>query len=281
MRVKKAYVLLVILLLLPTHGAWGVSIGTFNMEYFTLSGKQRYTAEDCRFLAEKIIASGVQVVALQEVDNDKTMERFVSTFLPGWRFAGIDTPSRQDRYFIWYPQEIALEKPVELMDAHKRINWKGKDCLLFRRPPLKGVFREKYTQKTFTMVNVHLRSWGVKNASDTLAALAMNNGLRQAQIVQLNQHVRESTGPLFILGDFNSVAVPGANFKLFPLSGDVTYDDLHCTIDHIGYANLWPHINWRIFTVETAIPRRSSRRRQHPDHDMVVLSLSGPCSESP
>lgn len=281
MHAKKAVLLLAILLLFPARLAWGLTIGTFNMEYFTLSGDRAYTTEDCRDLAEKILSSGVQVLALQEIEGDRTMERFVTTFLPHWEFAGIDTPSKQDLYFIWRSQDIALEAAVEPLSSLDLINWKGRVEPLFRRPPLKGVFRERRTGATFTMIDVHLRSLGTKGTSDRLAAVAMNNGIRQAQIVRLSRWAREIVGPLFILGDFNAVAIPGADFPLFPLSGDVSYDDLQCTIDHIGYVNVSPDSSWRIFTVETAIPRRSTRGRQHPDHDMVILSVSTPFSESP
>ena len=66
--------------LLPL-GAFALSIGTFNIEYFNVSGKKAYSPEDCKTLAERIQSSGAEVLALQEIEGNATM-RFLRYEIP-------------------------------------------------------------------------------------------------------------------------------------------------------------------------------------------------------
>ncbi|SMG19503.1 endonuclease/exonuclease/phosphatase family protein [Dethiosulfovibrio salsuginis] len=250
-----------------------LTIGTFNMEYFTVKGGKAYTSDDCAHLAKLIETSGADLLALQEIVENRSLEYLLDNYLPQWSYTGNQTEGKQNLFFIWNKNKINITTPIEPLFTEDTINWGGKVVPLFRRHPIKATFREVETGAEFSVINVHLRSLGTAGSKDRLAAVAMNNGIRQAQVIKLNHAAEEEKGPLFILGDFNSVEVTGATFPFFPLTEEHSYDDFQCTIDHIGYVNLAPSKNWRIRVIETSIPRRSVGGRQHPDHDIVVLSM--------
>nr|WP_321502574.1 endonuclease/exonuclease/phosphatase family protein [uncultured Dethiosulfovibrio sp.] len=250
-----------------------LTIGTFNMEYFTVKGGKAYTSDDCAHLARLIETSEADLLALQEIGENRSLEYLLDNYLPQWGYIGNQTKGKQNLYFIWNKNKIDIADPVEPLFIGDTINWGGKVTPLFRRHPIKATFREVETGTEFSMINVHLRSLGTAGSKDRLAAVAMNNGIRQAQVIKLNHATEEEKGPLFILGDFNSVEITGATFPLFPLTEGHSYDDFQCTIDHIGYVNVAPTKNWHIRVIESSIPRRSTGERQHPDHDIVVLSM--------
>ncbi len=252
---------------------FGLTIGTFNLEHFTVDGRKAYSERDCAHLADLILGSGVDLLALQEIEGDRPLAYLVSKELPGWRFAGNQTPDKQNLYFLWNESKVEMASPIEVLFEEESINWTGEILPLFKRRPIMGAFREISSGGRFSMVNVHLQSLGIAGSKDKLAAVAMNNGIRQAQVIKLNHIAEDSEITTFILGDFNSVEVIGATFPILPMPEGFSYDDLQCTIDHIGYVNVVPDETWHIREVETSIPERASGGREHPDHDMVILSM--------
>lgn len=265
--------LIAILSITPPTPSLALTIGTFNIEYFTVDGEKAYNQRDCTYLAGLIEGSGADILALQEIEGDKSLLSMVEKNLPGWRFAGHQASGKQNLYFLWNELKIEMASTVEVLFEDDNINWGGEIHPLFRRHPIRGLFKEKASGAIFAMVNVHLQSLGTAGSSDRLATVAMNNGIRQAQVIRLNHTVGESKIATFILGDFNSVEIPGATFPVLSLTEGFSYDDLQCTIDHIGYANVVPDKTWTIREIETSIPERTSRGREHPDHDMIVLSM--------
>lgn len=270
---KWILIFILVSLITSPKPSYCLTIGTFNVEYFTVDGAKAYSEQDCAYLASLIANSGAEILALQEIEGDRAIETLLKKHLPGWSFAGNQTERKQNLYFIWNSDDIELIAPIEVLFEEETVNWAGEITPLFRRHPIKGTFREKSTGGTFAMITVHLRSLGTAGAADRLAAVAMNNGIRQAQVIKLNQTAQEAEIATFILGDFNSVEVPGATFPFFPLEDGHSYDDFQCTIDHIGYVNIVSDDSWSIKEVETSIPERAVGGRQHPDHDLVVLSM--------
>jgi len=260
-------------LLILAEPSWSLTIATFNMEYFSISGPRGYSRSERSLLAQKIEASGAEIVALQEIEGDETMRTFVSEDLPGWSYGGNDTQGKQDLYFIWKTDKIRSIKTPRPRMVDERINWKGSIHKLFQRPPLEGTFEEITTGTTFSAINVHLQSLGTRGNENRLEAVATNNGIRQAQILSLGVLSEGHDDPLFILGDFNTTEPTPAPFPTLKLEEGHSYDDLQCTIDHIGYVNISPESNWKLKELETSIPERSRAGRQHPDHDMVILSM--------
>lgn len=266
-------VLVAILSVASATPSRGLTIGTFNIEYFTVEGRRAYSEHDCAYLASLIQESNVDVLALQEIEGDKSLLFLVEKNLPGWRFAGHQTPGKQNLYFLWNESKVEMTSSVEILFEEESINWGGEIQPLFRRHPIRGTFKEISSGGSFAMVNVHLQSLGTAGSKDRLATVAMNNGVRQAQVIKLNHVAEESKIPTFILGDFNSVDIPGAAFPVLSLPYGFSYDDLQCTIDHIGYTSVVPDKNWAVLEIETSISERTTGSREHPDHDMIILYM--------
>lgn len=269
------YVTVLIAILCGTSStpSFGLTIGTLNLEYFTVDGRKAYSEHDCAHLAGLILGSGVDLLALQEIEGDSSLAYLVEKNLPSWRFAGHQTSGKQNLYFLWNENKVEMTSPIEVLFEEESINWSGEILPLFKRHPIRGAFREISSGGRFSMVNVHLQSLGIAGSKDKLGAVAMNNGIRQAQVIKLNHIAEDSEIATFILGDFNSVEVIGATFPILPMPEGFSYDDLQCTIDHIGYVKVVPDGTWSIREVETSIPERASGGREHPDHDMVILSM--------
>lgn len=268
--------LVAILSLFITSGAWALSIGTFNVEYFNVSGKKAYSPEDCKHLAETIKSSGADVVALQEIEGNSSMRYFVTKFMPGWKFRGNDTGRKQDLFFLWNSETIdLLSGPVPHYSKFK-FKYKKKSIKLFTRPPLEAKFRSKEKDMNFTMVNVHLKSQSTRGKKDQAEAKRYNDAKRASQIEKVNELIEEIKGPVFIAGDYNIDNPQGTDFPLIGLQKKgYSYDNRKSNLDYIGYANIERGKLWNIYEVESAIPARSRKRDQSPDHDMIILSLDG------
>lgn len=255
---------------------WAFAIGTFNIEYFTVTGKRAYTHDHCAHLARTIAHSGADVVALQEIHDDAAMRYFTLRHLQGWQFAGNDTGGRQDLYFLWNPQKAKLLEGPYVYYANASMKYQGKSYRLFDRPVLAVKMMDLENNRAYTLLNVHLKSQSTRGKKDRQAAERYNDFKRAAQIQKLNELVKTIKGPVFILGDYNTSAPRGTIFPLLGLGeGQYSYDNGRSNLDFIGYWNVQPGPGWQLLEVETAIPERSTKRAQHPDHDMVLLDLDG------
>lgn len=263
-----------------------VTIGTFNVENFTMKdarAKGYYTPGDAAGVARSILASGADVLALQEIEGDATMKRFVRGYLPGWDYAGNDTGGTQDLYFIWNARKIELAGVPVPYEGNKSFTFAGKRAKRFDRPPLRAVFREKASGRAFSMIDVHLKSKLVFGSRDRELAQRRNTAKRDAQTESLNGLRRRFSGdgPLFILGDFNDeYSLPRNGKKLaFPvlwLKSGYSYDNMKENLDYIGYAGIGASRLGPARETETAIPRRAKRGKQHPDHDIVAVDVRLP-----
>ncbi len=297
-RQRGLFALIFTLAILCTTQAFALSVGTFNIEYFSVSGKKAYSPDDCAALAQTIRKSGVDLLALQEIRGDADMRYFVTKYLPGWSYSGNDTGSRQDLYFLWRNDAVApaekswapswLRSIFEALGLSNLVNdqktygegmafrFNGRKSRLYDRPPLIRTFTDLKSGRSLTLVNVHLKSQSTRGKKNKKLARQYNNAKRQAQIRGLNALVQSLEGPVLILGDFNQEDPPGLAFPLLSLpEGSYSYDDRKSRLDFIGYHGLHPDPKWHIREVETAIPNRSSKRSQSPDHDMVILDMMG------
>lgn len=253
-----------------------LSIGTFNIEYFNVSGKNAYSPSHCSSLAKTITTSQANVLALQEIEGDATMRFFVTKFLPGWKYAGNDTGGRQNLYFLWDTATIKLLDGPSAYGANASFRFEGKSYRLNDRPHLVGTFLDKEGNRRFTLVNVHLKSQSIRGKDDKERAERYNKAKRQAQIAGINKLVTTLKGPVFILGDYNTNTPSGTSFPLSGLGeGHYSYDNMNSNLDYIGFTNVGKTASWTLYKVETAIASRSTKSTQHPDHDIVVLSLDG------
>ena len=261
------------LLLWMAPGADALVIGTFNMEYFSVTGEDRYTPREVEAIAEKIRRSGADVLALQEVADSGSLIYLTTRFLPGWEFRIADTQEDQDLAFLWKKDRVKLEfEPTRFFeDTTYKDPVQGRSAL-FDRPPLFALFTARDSGFTFGMVNVHLKSGNTAGKADRTAAMAYNVRKRDAQVEGLNGIARELAAvPLFILGDYNDTKVRKAAFPLITLENGNSFDNMQSNIDHIGYANLEKKPFWKLYEVEGSIPSRTFRGREHPDHDLILL----------
>jgi len=270
-----AWTFLAILLSLGVPGAsWGLSLGTWNIEYFTIEGKRMYSPKDVAGVAEKIRNSSVQILALQEIHNHAVMRYLVTKHLPGWKFWGNDTGNNQDLYFLWNSEHIrGLVEPAPFF-SNAMFAWEGRDIALFSRPPLVGFFEEIATGREFVMVNVHLKSPSTRGKNDVQEAEHYNDEKRRVQLQKLNLLARMLRSPGFVLGDYNVEKPEPLEFYLISLPpGNYSYDNQKSNMDHIGFFGLTPQKNWSLVEIEGSLPGRSTKKTEHPDHDMLVFTL--------
>ncbi|MCF4151793.1 endonuclease/exonuclease/phosphatase family protein [Dethiosulfovibrio sp. F2B] len=269
------FAILASILLLATP-SFALSIGTFNIEYFNVSGKKAYSPTDCAALAKTIRGSGADVLALQEIEGNTTMRYFVTKFMPGWAYAGNDTGGRQDLYFLWNKKVIKLLDGPHVYGANASFRFEGKSYKLNDRPNLVATFLDTWDNTRFTLVNVHLKSQSTRGKDDKATAQRYNDTKRRTQIEGINKLVSSLKGPVFVLGDYNTDSPTGTAFPLVGLhSGHYSYDNRKSNLDYIGYMGIQKTGSWKLYEVESSIASRSTRRSQYPDHDIVVLSLDG------
>ncbi len=255
--------------------ALALTIGTFNIEYFNTSGKNRYIQEDLSVLSNSIRKSGADVLALQEIEGNATMRFFTMRAMRGWEYAGNDTKGVQDLFFMWNPGKVTLIGSVEVYYANQTGVYEGRKFNLFdSRPPLVARFMDNATGKTYTFVAVHLKSMSTRGKEDAEAAQRYNTAKRAAQFAKLNELARSIKGPGFILGDYNdNNPQPHCEFPLLFLENGTSYDNTNSNLDYIGYVNMNRSSLGRVRETESRISRRSTKRADHPDHDIITVEI--------
>jgi len=138
-------------------GGSTVEIGTYNMEWLGGSEKRR-SDKDYAMLAQVIKDSGVEVMGIQEIADEKALQKVVSN-LPGFDYiigtTGIRDDGRKQHIGIIYNTERVQcdkSKAIELKEAQVP-NLMGDTHL---RAPL--IVDMKADNFSFTLVNVHLKS---------------------------------------------------------------------------------------------------------------------------
>ena len=145
---------------------------------------------------------------------------------------------------------------------------------LFDRPPLKAVFRERSSRRTFTLVNVHLKSKFVFGARDRERAQQANTEKRRAQLEMLNELGTRLAGhgPLFVLGDFNDGLASDFG-QVLTLPNGYSYDTRKSNLDHIVFSGIERSRLGEVKETETKIARRSAKNRERPDHDIITVEV--------
>lgn len=254
--------------------AFAMTIGTFNIEYFAVSGKNHYIMEDLKYMALSIKKSGADVLALQEIEGDTPMRYFTMKALKGWKYYGNDTKGRQDLYFLWNPEKVSLQGTPEVYYADDKGSFEGKSFKLFDRAPLAARFQDKETGKVYTLINVHLKSMSTRGKEDQAAAQRYNTAKRSAQFKKLNQLAKTIDGPAFILGDYNDTNPQDeADYPLIGLTNGTSYDNHKSNLDYIGYINIDRSKLSDARETESRVARRSTKRSEHPDHDIITVEI--------
>ena len=253
--------------------AEALSLGTWSVEQFTLRGKDRYVSEDVAHIARVLLHSQAAVVALQDIEGAAPLRSLTLHHLPGWRYAGNDTRGHQDLFFLWDTRRVGLLWGPKPYLAAASFCWREKNLRLFDRPPLVAVFLDTESGCTMTLVNIHLKGCSPRDKDEGDRSLSYDSAKRGAQIQRLNDLVGTLRGLVFILGDYNADPILGTSFPVRTLAEGFSCDGAERNFDAVGYQGISPSPAWRVFDVEGAVPRRSSKRQEHPERDLVVLDL--------
>ena len=262
------------LVALLAQSALALTVGTFNIEYFNASGKKRYEPSDMQELAAIIRRSGADVLALQEIEGDATMRYFVTNALRGWKYFGNDTNGVQDLYFLWNPDKVTLNGTPMICYPNLNATFEGKKYKVFDRPPLIATFTDNETGLSFTMVDVHLKSQSTAGKKDKEEAVRYNDAKRAAQYEKLNELAQGLDGVAFILGDYNHDDAPqNVVFPLKYLKNGKSYDNMQSNLDFIGYVGIDGSELSEARETEGKISRRSTKKKEHPDHDIITIDV--------
>jgi len=265
--------------------AFALSIGTFNIEYFSIHNG-RYSDEDIKYIANLISHSGAEIISLQEIDDIESIKALCRN-LPGWRYIMNDTPATQDLAIIWDGRRISRISDASVFFQNELFTWhgsilkRGYIIKLFSRPPLSVDFIEKNTKIRFTLMDVHLKSMYIGDKSKLDDSLEYNILKKRAQFSKI-QYILNSMNKknIFIAGDFNEDIGNRTDlpFSIFGLKNGFSHDSTNSNTDFLCTYNFeYGLLNAvkRVREIESRIPEKSKDGWDHPDHDLIVIDIPG------
>ena len=229
--------------------ASALTVGTFHIDDFHIAGSlaasraTAYDERDVRELGRAIRKSHAAALALQAVEGDAAMRYLCAAELQGWKYAGIDTPAAGDLYFLWDPRK------AELIARVRAVNARG-----LSRQPLIARFRDPSSKREYTLVNAHL--------DGAAATEQMKELYRLAKLLPM---------PVILLGCFGDPALPAADMQFRKLERGFSCDDAQSNPDFVAVLGLPSEQIGTVKETETAIRRRTSRRRERPSHDIITI----------
>ena len=135
-------------------------------------------------------------------------------------------------------------------------------------------FKDNASGNIYTLANVHLKSMTTIGRRDAEAARRYNLAKRAAQTEKLNELAARMEGALFILGDYNSPdPQKEVSFPLLGLRHGYSFDNWNNNLDYIGYVGIGRDKLGEVKETETRIRHRSTRRKDHPDHDIIAVEI--------
>lgn len=220
-----------------------VEVGTFNMEWLGCdearmffngkpTGAQPRTEQDYQKMADAIKQSGAEVMAVQEISDEKALQKVVGN-LPGYDYVLGTTGKREDGKsqmvgIIYNGEKITCDKSsvTEIMEA--QVPELAGDGHL--RAPLAAKFKSKEGGFDFTMVAMHLKA-GQKGDCKQI---------RDAQVSVINKWAKDRMAAgedkdIIFAGDFNDTLNSSTTRKL----GEGT--DLHMVTSEAAIRDEWSH----------------------------------------
>ncbi|MBP5211983.1 MAG: hypothetical protein J6Z30_03925 [Pyramidobacter sp.] len=232
--------------------AAALTVGTFHIDDFhvagSLSAKRAsapYDQRDMRDLAKAIRKSRAAALALQDVEGDAAMRYLAVTALSGWKYAGNDTASASDLYFLWDPRRAELKGTVRALTAGT-----------LPRAPLAACFRDPVSDSEYTLLNAHL-----------------DNAAATEQMKELYRLAKKLPMPVVLLGCFGDPTSPASDMQFRKLERGYSCDDARSNPDFVAVLGLPSDQIGTVKETETAIRRRTSRRRERPSHDIITVEL--------
>ena len=142
-------------------------------------------------------------------------------------------------------------RAVELKGSVRVLNARGLPCL-----PLAARFRDPASGREYTLVNAHL---------DSIAATE--------QMKELYRLAKQLPMPVVLLGCFGEPVTPASDLSVRKLENGYSHDDAQSNPDFAAFLGLPPEQVGAAKETETAIRRRTSRRRERPSHDIITVEL--------
>ena len=183
-----------------------VRIGTWNIENLGRREPAR-TDADIAAIASFIRSTGVDVLALQEINGPAPLQRLVAALGPSYSFVlgttGTFRGGQISVGFLWNTARVELLEAEELLELPSKTD--GGDWI-FHRKPVMASFRAREGGFDFRAVVVHLKAGRLNEGADWEKSVAK----RVAEVKLLADHLTkllERAGEdqdLVILGDFNS-----------------------------------------------------------------------------
>ncbi len=172
-----------------------VQVATFNLEFFTKTGvswasKPATTETKKSAIAEIIQNNGLDLLALQEIDNDGVLDDLVNRIGGSntWAYSIGTSGGEQRLAFLYKKSLVTLSSVAELTDTtyFESTNW---DSL---RKPFSAVATFP-SGKSFQIVGLHLKA-----GSDTDSC-----NKRKAQVDDLAAYLDSRNSDILLLGDMN------------------------------------------------------------------------------
>ncbi|MDW8271724.1 MAG: endonuclease/exonuclease/phosphatase family protein [Bacteroidota bacterium] len=254
-----------------------VAIGTFNIEWLGdgIEPEQKpRTEEDYQAIATLIAGSGVNVLAVQEIENDSALRRLLR-YLPGWQ-GMLGRGGHRQNVGVLYDSTVQCRPigdyyPLAVNPERNRAGFVA-ECR-------KGPF-------DWLMMVVHLKSSSRYDSTDELRRQAIEQRRQQAAILRrwadsVLQNSREQD--VLIVGDFNDYPRRSRQPTLGALEQDSALvfltagmtsclDHRRNAIDHIvaslSAARRWIADRRRMVNHQAMLPPRFADRIS--DHCLVV-----------
>ena len=228
-----------------------INITSFNIRNFDKKGKGTDKTELHRIL--KNLNS--DVIAVQEIYNNKSFQKFTQRYLPQYRLllSTCGGGGQQKLGFLYKDEKVELIKHVEdgkISDPDGVVTGYGCGSL---RPAMLGFFKERKSNKKFVAISVHLKAGsGTKNYAKR--ARQYKYITKMLRSLRLANHKN-----IVVIGDFNTTGydLRDQDYKKFNYmlgqtgtdtaskniscssywSGQIYTDDIEepSTLDHIVY----------------------------------------------
>jgi len=180
-----------------------VGIGSWNLEWFGLSGKRPRSDADIRATAGVIRRTGVSLLGLNEIENAEALDALIR-YLPGWRYV-LGATGRAQRCAVLYDaRRVRLTaRPTEWPDVNQGIE---KEPGSLRAPLVAPLQIGKFD---FLLVVVHNKA--MFDARSVQARHSQMRNLR-ARLDEWSRNHREKD--IVAVGDYNDFADSAALAEL-------------------------------------------------------------------
>ena len=242
-----------------------VTIGTFNIAWLGDGRNDRIkrTAKDYKKIAEHIQHTGADILGLQEIENEKAMEKLLK-YLPDYSYVLSETGSAQKVGFI-YKNDVIVSNPVEYMPLAIKKNR--------QRPGL--IIRAQKGNFDWIMMVVHYKSTSRYDNTPELKERSREIRKQQADITAAwaDSLLKDSDEKdIIIVGDFNDTPTRTKNPTLTNLQNNSSL------FIHTGRLKSCKHKAW--YSIDHIICSQSANERYIYNSEFIYNIYSSESAET-